>query len=120
MRLIDLALVAITTMLLTTNQVLLKIWLSRYSQYVLPLSNFRVTVFFKPELIFCALAFLIAGGIWMTLLKRIDFGVLYPMISMSYVFGLLAAKFVFQERVIGTQWLGLVMIIAGIVVISNR
>lgn len=116
---IDLALVALTTMLLTTNQVLLKIWISKYSQYVLPLSSFRIAVVFKPELIFCALAFVLAGGIWVSLLRRLDFSLLYPMISMSYIFGLMASKIVFQEQISIMRWIGVAVIILGVILVSQ-
>jgi undecaprenyl phosphate-alpha-L-ara4N flippase subunit ArnE len=119
MKLTDLILVVFTTMLLTANQVLLKLWMGKYAEQITPLSNFRVSVFFKPELIFCGLAFVVAGGIWVTMLKRLDFSLLYPMISMSYIFGLIAAKVVFHEQVSIVRWLGVVVIIVGLVLISR-
>ena len=63
----------------------------------MPLGLEKVGLFFKFELLFSILAFIIAVVIWLGLLSKIDFGLLYPLISLSYVFGLLAAKFVFHE-----------------------
>lgn len=119
MKLTDIILVMFTTMLLTANQVLLKVWMGKYTQQITPLSNLRLSVFFKPELIFCGLAFVVAGGIWVTMLKRLDFSILYPMISMSYIFGLIAAKLVFHEQVSLIRWIGVAVIIVGVVLISR-
>jgi undecaprenyl phosphate-alpha-L-ara4N flippase subunit ArnE len=93
--------------------------MGKYAQQISPLSNLQVSVFFKPELIFCGLAFIIAGGIWVTMLKRLEFSILYPMISMSYIFGLIAARLVFHEQVSVLRWLGAVVIIAGVILISK-
>ena len=37
----------------------------------------------------------------------------YPLASMSYVFGMLAAIFIFHEEVPLTRWLGVVLIMGG-------
>lgn len=44
---------------------------------------------------------------------------LYPMVSFSYVFGLLAAVFVLQEHVTVMQWTGVVVIMLGIFMVAQ-
>jgi len=43
----------------------------------------------------------------------------YPMISLSYIFGMFAAIFIFHEQVPLIRWLGVLLIIAGCVLIAK-
>ena len=45
--------------------------------------------------------------------KKYPFSMAYPLASMSYVFGMLAAIFIFHEDVPLTRWLGVVLIMGG-------
>ncbi|MDR1331499.1 MAG: EamA family transporter [Tannerella sp.] len=60
-----------------------------------------------------------ASGLWMYMLKRYELSVVYPMISISYVFGMLAAIYVFHETVPGTRWIGVALIMAGVIFIAR-
>ena len=51
--------------------------------------------------------------LWMYILKKYPFSMAYPLASMSYVFGMLAAIFIFHEEVPLTRWLGVVLIMGG-------
>ena len=51
--------------------------------------------------------------LWMYILKKYPFSMAYPLASMSYVFGMLAAIFIFHEEVPPTRWLGVVLIMGG-------
>ena len=43
----------------------------------------------------------------------------YPMVSLSYVLGMVAAIVVFREEVSPTQWLGVLLIMAGCYLIAK-
>ena len=43
----------------------------------------------------------------------------YPMVSLSYVFGMFAAMLVFHEQVPTVRWLGVLLIMAGCVLIAK-
>ncbi len=45
------------------------------------------------------LSIVASGFIWLALLKKIEFSILYPTISVSYIIGLFAAIFIFKETV---------------------
>lgn len=68
----------------------------------------------------CGLAFLTAGILWMYILKHYPFSVAYPMASVCYVFGMVAAIFVFHEQVSLTQWLGVLLIMGGCFLIAHK
>lgn len=44
----------------------------------------------------------------------------YPMISLSYVMGMLAAVLIFHEHVPVTRWIGLGLIIIGVVLVVQK
>jgi undecaprenyl phosphate-alpha-L-ara4N flippase subunit ArnE len=43
----------------------------------------------------------------------------YPMISLSYVFGMLAAMFIFHETIPLTRWVGVALIILGCIFVAK-
>ena len=55
----------------------------------------------------------------MYIVKRYPLSVAYPMISLSYVFGLLAAMVFFQESVSVMKWIGIGFIIIGCFLITK-
>ena len=59
--------------------------------------------------------FAIASIIWMYMLKHFEFSIVYPLISISYIFGMLAAIFVFHETISVTRWVGVGLIMVGVV-----
>lgn len=62
----------------------------------------------------------VATVLWMYILKHYPFSQAYPLISMSYVFGLIAAIYVFHETVPATRWIGVAFIIVGVIFISKQ
>nr|WP_311454778.1 EamA family transporter [uncultured Prevotella sp.] len=57
--------------------------------------------------------------LWMYIVKHYTLSVAYPMISLSYVFGLLAAIFFFHESVSVLKWCGVILIIVGCCMIAK-
>ena len=58
-----------------------------------------------------------ATFLWIYLIKNFAFSMIYPMISISYIFGMLASVFIFHETVPLTRWLGVILIMGGVVLI---
>lgn len=106
------------SLLLSGGQVLLKFALEK-------MGSFEWTWAFFGRLLVnwwflgCGLCY--AGGtvLWMYILKRFPFSMAYPMISLSYVFGMLAAIFIFHENIPATRWIGVFLIISGCVFIAK-
>lgn len=118
-KLIDFLLVVVTTFLLVVTQILLKIWLQKYSIQVFPVRNLSLNSIINFEIGGALISFIIGGLIWLDLLKKVEFNILYPLISISYIFGLLAAKIIFNENVPTIRWIGVGVIILGIYLISK-
>lgn len=63
--------------------------------------------------LYMGICFIASSILWMYILKKYPFGMAYPLASMSYAFGMLAAIFIFHEDVPLTRWLGVVLIMSG-------
>ena len=62
----------------------------------------------------CSGAFFGASSVlWMYIVKHYPLSVAYPMISLSYVFGMLAAIAFFHESVSAVKWIGIGFIMIG-------
>lgn len=61
----------------------------------------------------CFVSFSVAGLIWIYVLKNWTFSQAYPLTSIAYVFGVMAAMILFHETVTWTQWMGIFLIVAG-------
>ena len=57
--------------------------------------------------------------LWFYILKHYPFSMAYPLISLSYVFGMFAAILFFHETVSATRWIGVFFIIIGCVLIAK-
>jgi len=65
-------------------------------------------------------AFLISATVlWGYILKNLDFSIAYPITAFAYIFGMLAAIFIFHETVPLTRWIGVGLIILGVVFLAK-
>jgi len=55
----------------------------------------------------------------MIVLSKVELSIAYPMLSMGYVFVLLASWILFSEPVTMIRWLGVMVIMAGVTLISR-
>lgn len=66
------------------------------------------------------LFFGISFTLWAYVLKKIEFSQAYPLSSLSFIFGMILAFFLFQESIPFTRWIGVVLIVVGCVLISMK
>jgi undecaprenyl phosphate-alpha-L-ara4N flippase subunit ArnE len=57
--------------------------------------------------------------LWGYILKHFEFSIAYPLTSIAYVFGILAAVFIFGESAPLTRWIGVLLIMAGVALIAK-
>jgi undecaprenyl phosphate-alpha-L-ara4N flippase subunit ArnE len=76
--------------------------------------NYFKTVFTTWQFAVSGLCALAAMFVWMYTLKRYDFSLAYPLLSISYVIGLFAAYFIFHETVPFTRWMGVIIVMIGV------
>jgi len=112
-------LVTIQSALLTASQVFLKMALNTFGKFQWSFAFFK-TVFTNIPFALSGITIATASLIWVYVLKKFEFSLAYPMISISYVFGLLAAYFIFHEPIVWTRWLGVAVIIVGVVLVVQK
>lgn len=61
----------------------------------------------------CGISFGGATVLWAYILKRYPFSLAYPMSSMAYIFGMIAAMTIFHEQVSTSAWVGICLIMLG-------
>lgn len=100
------------SLLLCGGQVLLKFALQRMGTFAWTLDFFQRNLT-NWWLLGSGISSGAAVVLWLHLLKHYPFSMAYPMISLSYVFGMLAAIAFFHEQVPPVRWLGVLLIMAG-------
>jgi len=103
---------------LAIGQVLLKMGLGKTGPFSWTLSYFR-DVFTNWWLVGSGLSMIVATILWFYILKHNDLSLAYPLISISYVFGTLAAVFIFHETVPLTRWIGVFLIMVGVAFLAK-
>jgi undecaprenyl phosphate-alpha-L-ara4N flippase subunit ArnE len=67
----------------------------------------------------CGVLFGLASLLWMYIVRQFPFSTAYPMVSLSYVFGMLAAMLFFHEEVSMVKWFGVAFIVLGCMLIGK-
>ena len=57
--------------------------------------------------------------LWFYILKHNDLSLVYPLISISYIFGTIAAVFIFHETVSPMRWFGVLFIMIGVAFLAK-
>ncbi len=106
-------LIVLQSILLVAAQSLLKVSVELFGTFSWSWAYFK-TVFTTWQFFLSGVCALSAMLLWMYILKHYEFGLAYPLLSISYVIGLLAASFVFHEAVPLTRWLGVAIVMVGV------
>ena len=103
----------VQALLLASSQVFLKLAFGR-----MPAFEFRWSYFGQllSNWQFALSGLTIAGAsvLWFYIVRHFPLSVAYPLISISYVFGMVAAVVVFGESVPASRWIGVGLIAAGV------
>lgn len=100
-------------LMLVTSQIFLKFAMARMGSFEFSWTYFKALLCNLP-LAASGIAIACATILWMYILKHFEFSVAYPLISISYIFGLLAAVFIFHEAVPAVRWFGVAFIMVGV------
>ena len=108
----------IQSMLLCGGQVLLKLTMQKAGAFAWSL-EFVTRNLTNWWLLACGICYGAATLLWMYIIKNFPFSMAYPMISLSYVFGMFAAIVFFNEQIPLTRWIGVFLIMTGCVLIAK-
>lgn len=106
------------SLLLAGGQVFLKFALGNMTPFGMTWAFWK-SLFVNWQFAACGAFFGLSSVLWMYIVKTFPLSVAYPMISLSYVFGMLAAIIFFHEEVSQTKWAGVVLIICGCCLIAK-
>lgn len=109
----------IQSLFLVVSQVFLKLAMTRMGAFRFS-REFLKEVLGNWQLACSGISIAVATLLWMYILRRFEFSMAYPMISISYIFGMLVAVFLFHETVPLTRWIGVFLIIAGVVLVAKN
>ena len=104
----------VDSFLLAACQIFLKLAVMRMEKFTFTWTFFK-DLLMNWQLASSGICFAAASIIWMYMLKHFEFSIVYPLISISYIFGMLAAIFIFNEVVPLTRWIGVGLIMIGVV-----
>lgn len=102
---------------LAAGQIFLKLAMERIPAFRMSWSWFGC-IWKNHWLALMGICFTLAGLLWLYMLRRFPFSVAYPVTSIAYVFGILAAIFVFREHVVWIRWCGVWLIIVGVFLVT--
>ena len=63
--------------------------------------------------------YVLSVGVWIIGLSRVEVSLAYPMLSLGYVVNALAAWWLFGEALGPMRWAGMMLILAGVLVMSR-
>ncbi len=63
--------------------------------------------------------YVVSVGVWIVGLSRVEVSIAYPMLSMGYVINALLAWWLFGEALGPMRWAGMLLILAGVVVMAR-
>ena len=108
----------VQSFLLMLSQVFLKKAVMGFGAFQFTFSYFK-SVFGNLHLALSGISVGIAVVLWVHILRNYQFSLAYPLGSISYIFGLMAAVFFFGEHVSAMRWMGAGIIIIGIYFITK-
>ncbi len=104
---------SIQALLLAAAQIFLKLSLVNLSVFSFSRKYFG-ELLINWKFATSGLLFIGASILWLHIIKHFPLSVAYPLVSLSYVFAMLAAVFIFQETVPLVRWIGVTLIILGV------
>ena len=79
-----------------------------------------VSLIFESPLVLLGLFFYALGALaWIAVLTKLDLSVAYPFLALNFVFVTVASRFILGETVPPLRWLGIMVIIAGILLVAR-
>jgi len=108
----------VQSIFLAAGQVFLKLAMLKIGKFNLSYKYFR-ELMVNWHLLASGLSMLTASLLWFYIIKHYPLSIAYPLISFSYLFGALAAVFVFHETISFARWIGILFIMFGVALLAK-
>ncbi|MDD5383087.1 MAG: EamA family transporter [Candidatus Margulisbacteria bacterium] len=114
-------LIVITSILLAVaGQLLMKKGMLAFGAFpVSQLLTKVIPMFLNPWVFIGFVCFGLSSIFWLVVLSRLELSLVYPMVSVAYVLVALVSWLVFKENVTLVRWLGVLVIMVGVFLISR-
>ena len=103
-------------------QILLKLGMNTIGRFELSSQGLKVAlpaIVMSPYVWGGLASYVFSVLVWLIVLSRVDVSFAYPFVSLGYVIGLGAGYWLFGEAVTGMRVLGVMVIIAGVFLVSR-
>ena len=115
-------LVVVSVVIGLAGQLSLKLGMNQLGQLDLSSVAIVVRTFVRvltTPLVIAGLAcYAVSAMVWLVVLSRVDLNYAYPFLALMYVLIPLASKFVLHEQVPARRWLGVAVVVIGVVLVS--
>ena len=81
--------------------------------------DLAMTAMRTPQIIVGLGIFCVSAMVWLIVLSRVPLSMAYPFAGITYVTTALVGKFVLGEQVPGARWLGILLIVSGILLVGR-
>jgi len=78
-----------------------------------------IKIYLNPHVFMGLVCYFLSTVFWLYLISRVPLSFAYPMLSISYIMVALAAVFLFGEKVSVINWIGIFVIMLGVVFIAH-
>ena len=103
----------VQAILVCSAQSLFKVAATHMSSFSWTWAFFRDSILLNWWLLISGIVGIMGLVEWMYMLKTYPFSVIYPMSSLSFLFGMFIAIVFFKETVVWQQWVGVLFILLG-------
>ena len=114
-----LLLAVLQSALMTCGQVFLKLALAQFGSFEWTwhfFSRVLTNLYFGIS----GISFSLSALLWMYIVRQYPLSIAYPLVSLSFIMGMLAAFFIFNEHIPLLRWIGLVFIVVGVALIVQK
>ena len=105
----------VSILFLTVGQTLLKLTMNKTGG--LSISNLYydfIKIFLHPLFIAGIAMYFVSGLLWLYILSKMEFSVVFPLVSLSYVFALFIGYYIFNESISLNKCFGIIFILIGV------
>jgi multidrug transporter EmrE-like cation transporter len=116
----NILLVVASVLLAVVAQLSMKYGMNAFGSF--PISKILVNLIpmiLNPWVFLGFVLFGLSSIIWLAVLSRMELSLVYPMVSLAYVVVAFASILLFKENVTLVRWIGIVVICAGVFLISR-
>ena len=110
----------ISILLAVAGQLLMKKGMMIFGTFPASQLLFKIIPMFLNPYVFVGLAcFGMSAVFWLVVLSRLELSLVYPMVSVAYILVAIFSWFFFKENVTFIRWLGILVIVMGVFLISR-